>query len=63
MEGYRVAALSQWTSSKLLSSDQELYAKEHSGDTFIKNNYVVFDQGPVPKVGVAYRPDIRFSAT
>lgn len=36
---------------------------KHSGDTFIKNNYVVFDQGPVPKVGVAYRPDIRFSAT
>lgn len=33
------------------------------GDTFIKNNYIVFDQGSTPKVGVAYRPDITFSAT
>lgn len=33
------------------------------GDTFIKNNYIVFDQGTTPKVGVAYRPDIQFSTT
>lgn len=31
------------------------------GDTFIKNNYIVFDQGTVPKVGVAYRTDIQFA--
>lgn len=33
------------------------------GDTFIKNNYFVFDQGPTPRIGIAYRPDVQFSAT